>query len=404
MFQFFLGTDVLKIADRPVDASKLTAIQNPTMNSEYCNVCHRTIDPVAGAFRGWDEQDYERFDPKDPWKSDMEAPGFNGRQMDPAFYPKAVQWLGPELVKDDRFAIGAAYVAYQGLTGRKPLSFPNDVGSPTYAAKVAGWEAQYEFFQSTARTFRESNLNFKTLVKTIVMSPYYRGTRWKAGGDPAQIDAQLADVGIGQILTPESLNRKIAAVLGVRWRKDYEYERKHDWLEEDYPLLYGGIDSDSVIERAKEPNGIMAGVMMRMANEMSCKVTAWDFTKPQAERRLFKLVNVDQVPISAGNEVPGAVAAIKANIKHLHELILGERLADDDPELARTYQLFLDTWKELQAANTTNLQYACQGRIDPNTGVALPMGTTINDDKNFTIRAWGAVVTYLLSDWKFVNH
>jgi nucleoside-diphosphate-sugar epimerase len=40
----------------------------------------------------------------------------------------------------------------------------------------------------------------------------------------------------------------------------------------------------------------------------------------------------------------------KANIQHLHERILGEKLDIDDPEIDRTYQLFLETWKEGSAS------------------------------------------------------
>jgi hypothetical protein len=405
VYQFFLATDVLKIADRPVDASKLTAIQNPTMNSEFCNVCHKTLDPLAGAFRGWDENDYERFSTQDQWHSDMEAPGFGGEKMDPTYYTKALQWAAPKVASDPRFSLGAAYVAYQGLTGRKPISYPTDSASPDYASKIQGWEVQDAFFRDVAAKFTASKFNFKSLVKLIVLSPYYRGTGYN-GALPANAAAALADLGIGELLSPEALNRKIVAVTGAHWRKDYDYASQHDYLVEDYPILFGGIDSDSVVERTRVPNSIMASVVSRMANEQSCRLTAFDFTRPQAERRFFKNVKLDQVPMSAGAEVPGSIAAIKENIRYLHELLLGEDLSVTDPEIERTYQVFLGTWKELSGAAKpeTGLDYGCWGRSDPQTGVALPDASAIHDDKNFTVRAWGAVFTYLLSDWKFTHH
>jgi hypothetical protein len=57
----------------------------------------------------------------------------------------------------------------------------------------------------------------------------------------------------------------------------------------------------------------------------------------------------------------------------------------------------------LIASGKTGLDYACWGRSDPVTGVALADSARITEDKNFTVRAWGAVVTYLLSDWKFTH-
>ena len=408
VFQFFLATDILKIADRPVDGSKLTAIQNPTMNSEYCTVCHKTMDPVAQTFRGWDEQNYESFDPggNSTKYTDMEAPGFAGEKMDPSFYAAGLQWLGPKVAGDSRFALSAVYIVYQGLTGRKPLYYPSDTSMANYAAALQGWETQDEFFVQTADAFRKSNYDFKALVKMIVKSPYYRGVRWKgdASVDPAVLELQLADIGIGEVLTPESLNRKVTAVLGVHWRKNYDWQNQHDWLLEDFPILYGGIDSDSVIERTREPNSIMAGVAQRMANEMACAVTAWDFTKPKDQRWYFAGVEQDTAPMAMGAPVPANVGAIKANIKALHQRILGETLADGDPELERTYQVFLGTWQELQKAGSANIPGSCQGTRDPITGTSVPQMQQVTQDKNFTIRSWAAVMTYLLGDWKFIEH
>ena len=41
-------------------------------------------------------------------------------------------------------------------------------------------------------------------------------------------------------------------------------------------------------------------------------------------------------------------------------------------------------------------------RVDPNTQQDLPEAQQISDDTAYTIRAWMAVVTYLLSDYKFL--
>jgi hypothetical protein len=396
VFQFFLATDVLKIAERPIDASQLTAIDNPTRNSVYCNVCHKTIDPVAGGFRGFDDQDYEEFDGSLDWHNDMELPGFGDQKMDPSFYPKAAQWLGKAVSEDPRFGISAVQTAYYGLTGRKPLTYPNDPSVQHYADRIEAWEAQDEFFRKVVDKWASSNKNFKVVVKAIIESPYYRGVGWSLGGDPDTLAARLADIGVGQLLSPEMLNRKIAAIFGSHWRKGYDYANPHDWLLEDYDILYGGIDSDSVIVRTTVPNGLMANVALRMANEISCQVTAYDFVSAKAQRRLFTLVEKDQAP------TPDAVDAIKQNIQHLHELILGEHLELGDAEISRTYQIFFDSWKEYDAASGDD-NLVCAARNDPVTGANLPANQQINTDKSGVIRAWQAVVAYLVSDWKFLH-
>lgn len=397
--QFFLATDVLKIADRPIDATKVTAVQDPTRNSEACTVCHKVIDPIAGGFRGFDDNDYEEFDPKRAWHDDMFPPGFGSEDMDPSYYSHALQWLGPKVAGDARFKISAVRTVYKGLTGHDALPFP-DAGTDeeTFKTKIRAWEAQDAFFRETADAFVKANYNVKVIFKAVIKSPYYRAVTAPADMDPGL----LTDVGLGRLLTPEMLNRKIVAVTGVRWRKRWDWTNQHDWLNEDYPILYGGIDSNNTISRLTAANGLIASVASRMANEMACMVTAWDFTKDQADRRFFPDVELSEAPELSGHTVDGSVANIKKNIQHLHQLFLDEDLPVDDPEIERTYQVFLDTWHEMAQSGDTNIPWACSGRWNPIDGSDLPDGLQIKYDKDFTLRSWIAVMTYIMSDYKFL--
>lgn len=396
--QFFLATDVLKIAERPIDATKITAVQDPTRNSEACTVCHKVIDPIAGGFRGFDDDDYEEFDSKRAWHDDMFPPGFGQEDMDPSYYSHALQWLGPRVANDARFKISAVRAVYKGLTGRDPLPFPTNSLDPDFQIKIKAWEAQDAFFRTAADTFAKANYDLKTVFKAVIKSPYYR-----AVNAPEEVESGLLqDVGLGRLLTPEMLNRKIAAITGVRWRKDYNWDEQHDWLEEEYPILYGGIDSDSTITRLTQANGLIASIATRMANEMSCSITAWDFTKAKSERQFFPHVDLTEAPELAGHTVDGSVASIKKNIQYLHQLFLDEDLELSDPEIERTYQLFLDTWHELSQSGDTDLRYDCSGRWNPTDGTDLPDDVQITEDENFTLRSWMAVMTYLMSDYKFL--
>ncbi|MFO0763052.1 MAG: DUF1549 domain-containing protein [Byssovorax sp.] len=398
VYRFFLATDVLKIAERPVDATKVTATDNPTLHSPYCTVCHTVLDPVAGGFRGYDDYNYEHFDPQAKWHDDMSLPGFGGEDMDPGSYGKGLQWLGDRVAADPRFSISAVVTVMKGLTGHDPLPYPGDSAAIDFGDRLAAWEAQDAFIRKVAADFDAGGQNLKVVIKAVIESVYYRAVSAPAG----QKAARLAGVGTGKLLGPEALNRKIAAVTGTRWRKPWEYEKQHDWLLEDYPILYGGIDSDAVTARLDTPNGIIAGIGARMANELACTITAYDFTKAQADRALFPFVERVEVPESAGHVVDGSVTDIKKNLVYLHERILGETLDASDPEIERSYQLFLDTWHELSAAGDTDLTWSCSGRWDPATGEDLPDGVQVKDDKDFTVRSWMAVMSYLLSDYRFL--
>jgi hypothetical protein len=410
-FLFFLATDVLKIAERPVDASAVTAEENPTRNSAQCTVCHKVIDPLAGSFRGYKEDgNYEDFSPERTWHDDMVPPGFGTTKMPPDSYGKGLPWLAQQMVEDPRFIIGSIYTIYTGLTGHKPLAYPTDQKAADYAGKLAAWEAQDDFFRQTGTLFQSSKFNIKVVVKAILKSSYYRATGLE--GDVKDL-AAYTDMGTGRFLTPEMLDRKIRAVMGSPWHRDNQIS----WLTNNYKLLYGGIDSDNSPTRLTDPNGISSSVAWRMANEVACQVTAWDFRQDKGARVLFPLVEPTQPPESGGNEVPASVTSIKANLVYLHKRLLGETLTTDDPEITRSYQVFLETWREISALDKAGLKAvqdnngSCAGRVDPNStdGKEAPGIPDWGDDPLWnasfaTTRAWMAVTTYLLMDWKFLYH
>ncbi len=411
VYQWFLGTDILKTAEQPIDPTKITGF-NPTLYNPSCTVCHANIDPIAGAFHSF--SDDGAYDPDDPWLEDMRPPGFGKETVPYDQFPNSVQWLADRLALDPRFALSAVFIMYEGLTGKAPLIAPTDASAPDYKPRFRAYLTQYELFSSIAQDFAASGYNLKNVVKAIVKSPYFRAKNSApVEGDRA---LQLADVGMGLFLQPEQLNRKITAVLGYPWR-DRATSRDLLLKEDEYRILYGGIDSTDITKRLKSPNGVMANIAERMANEMSCYAVPRDFVLSATERLLFPLVEVTYAPEDEnGFTVDYAVEAIRANIVYLHERLLGEKLSPDDPEIERSYQLFLETWREgwqgLVAAGQSdddvddyseNLPYDCQAREDYFSDVELPDEMKIEKDEKYTIRAWMAVVTYLLSDYRFLH-
>jgi hypothetical protein len=106
----------------------------------------------------------------------------------------------------------------------------------------------------------------------------------------------------------------------------------------------------------------------------------------------------------AGFDVAEAQSAIRKNIQHMHWLFLGERLDSNDPEIQRTYELFVDTLEEGQdklASDELGDRLDC-GATRGVDGVELPEEQQVTNDPQYTVRAWMAVTTYLLSDYRFL--
>jgi len=142
-------------------------------------------------------------------------------------------------------------------------------------------------------------------------------------------------------------------------------------------MMYGGIDSDEVIVRTTEPTSLMDGIQERIANQVSCERVASDLYNNGA---LFPIADENDTPDTQPGE-----DAIRQNIVHLHRMLLGEDWAATDTEVNETYQLFVD----VRAIGNTSIPSQCRGGGG-------------NTDSNGTVLPWMAVVTYLLTDYRFL--
>jgi hypothetical protein len=419
VMDFFLATDILKLGERPLDSDEAQVL-NPTLNSSACTTCHDIMDPIAGAFQNWDfngrldiEHTYINRDGAS-WYGDMKLPGASLKEVMPiAEFSNSMSWLAKELIKDDRFALSAVHIMYSGFTGRKVLYKPLDSSESDYQRKLAAYNFQHALFTQIANTFVADNYNLKTVVKEIILSPLYRAV----SAENVSNSTILSSVGMGKLLSPKELDRKITAILGEPWVWDRNRPNGRHYLvnSDTYKILYGGINNLSITKRNREPNGIMVNLQMRMANQMSCSVSAYDFTFVDAkQRKFFPYVESSYAPATENNfTIPGEVEAIKKNIQHLHEYILGEKLALNDPEIKRTYDLFESVWREGEANVKSEdeaiqeddyLNWSCQARSVYLTGEDFNATTQkeVRQDRRYIIRAWSAVMTYLLSDFSFL--
>lgn len=417
VYKAFLATDVLKLAQRPVDTSALTGIANPTRNAAACSVCHTLIDPVATSFGNYSDSANFDYDPDVTAATikhqEMLPPGF-GTERIPGQESEMLPALADLLTADSRFALSVARVAYEGVMGRSVLRYPADASDPAFKDKLAAWDAQDKFLHQVSEAFEGAGENYKEVVRAIIKSSFFRARSVEIP------NATLAnEIGAGRLLSPEILDRKIEAVAGIPWSIGGwgpKQERIRD-LRDRYMIFYGGIDSLAVTSRLLDANPLVVNVSERMANEIACRTVAWDFTRPSDQRALLPKVEVDTL-------ADGGEAQIRDNIVYLYERALGEKLAPNDPAIETAFALFRDTQKELtDAGDKYYLAYDCLGLWERTASQVYPCGTQglpdynpecyaydapipdarkIDHDEHFTIGPWMTVVSYIFSDVRFL--
>jgi hypothetical protein len=381
-YQHFLGVDVLELAARVTDAAAATAkYPIPTMQAPECVVCHRTLDPVAGLF-----QDYWQFADglavygkrKGGWFTDMFGAGFEGENLPAAERWRALQWLGERTAKDPRFAVAMTEHVYYILTGRKVLLQPKDIDDPLYPVRLRAYHEQRREVEAIAARFSKGGFNLKAVFKDWVVSDFYRANGMATAAKDPKRRAELDDIGLVRMLAPEQVERKVAAIFGDRWGK----------LQGELAILYGGIDSKQITERASDPSGAMGSVQRILANDVACKHVGRDFAKPAKERLLFPNIELSVVPGSAEDD-----KKIREAIVYLHTRILGRNDTIDSAEVERTFKLFAAIIKDAKSQKGFEKQeiYGCrQG------------APGVPTDPNYALRAWRAVITYLLRRQEFL--
>ncbi|MCH5377283.1 MAG: hypothetical protein JJ992_25250, partial [Planctomycetes bacterium] len=104
---------------------------------------------------------------------------------------------------------------------------------------------------------------------------------------------------------------------------------------------------------------------------------------------LFPDIDPEVIPLTS----PESDAQIRRAIVHLHERILGSDDESDSPDVDRTFDLFagiVADAAERKGVDPREIYHCRQGLESP-----VP-------DPNYTVRAWRAVVTYLLRRHEFL--
>jgi hypothetical protein len=308
----------------------------------------------------------------------MVPPGFRSEEVPPDQAP--LQWLAATVSQDNSFALSVVNTIYTGLTGDEPLTQPLNSSDPMYLAKVHAFEAQQYTFQDLASRFRNSNYDLRILIKEMVKTPWFRAIDVEDDMTDERIE-ELQAMGSARVLPPEALDRKIIATTGIQWMRN---DSPALLDANNYKFFFGGIDSINVTTRLTELNAVMNNIADRMANEIACQATAADMSLPTGDRLLFPYVE----------QGDSSEQAVRDNIAYLHEHVLGETLPEGDPELERTYQVF-------KAVLDDGLKKMESGAYGP--GIPGPcQAGGLTEDATYTTQAWQAVVTYLLSDYRFL--
>jgi hypothetical protein len=385
-------------AKLPADAD----LELATQEYPACTVCHAAIDPVAANFRSFGNA------------GEYRPQGTQGRRNTPSHLPPAsfltettpadgsveqLQWLSARVANHPRFALGVLMPVLADLIGAPILTPPTDPLAESYQATYLAYRMQQLEIQRLRRDFVGAHrLRLKPLVKAIVRGPFFRAVGSSVTDVVVSRALALAGVGPGTLLTPEQIARKIESVTGLSYRQNREASGRDLFRSfRDYRLMFGGTDWDATPERYREPNAMAVRIALRMSNEMACLSVAQDLAiNDPLARRLFRNVTPATTP-EAGGE-----AAIRAEIRRLHRLLLNERLPDGDPELEATYNLWVASRAALAAEGRSSFRCGATESysVEP-TPFPDATHSAIDSDPDNTIRAWIAVISYLLADGRF---
>ena len=330
-YYHFLGLDIERSASRATDPVALTDTDNPTMKNSACTVCHNVMDPVAGTFQNYDEEgNYKNnfggvdslalsyrypddgqpslYQEGDTWYRDMLAPGFDGKLAPSS--DNSLQWLAEQIVADDRFAEATVRFWWPAIMGVEIARPPDDQRDHAFEGGLIASHAQAAEVKRIAEAFRAGidgrpAFNAKDLFAEIALSPWFRAQS-VVTEDPAR-RAALSEAGVERLLGPEELARKTQAITGYTLGRRisgsiHEVSRldgEGTFRGGEYELIYGGIDSDGIAERARSISPLMAAVAQSHALQVSCAVVQREFFMlPEQDRRLFRGIGVHTTPIS----------------------------------------------------------------------------------------------------------
>ncbi|MBV1876944.1 MAG: DUF1588 domain-containing protein [Pseudomonadales bacterium] len=324
-FQHFLGLDIEKSATRTTDPLALADTNNPTLNNDNCTVCHRVMDPVAGAFQNYGDTGLYReqylgldslpnvykfpaennqriYQQGDVWYRDMKAPGL-GEDLAPDA-ANSLQWLAGQIIADPGFATATVEFWWPAIMGTRVILSPEESSDAGFSEQLLAYENQQKLIQTLAIGFIDGTpengpFNLKDLFVEMLMSNWFRAES-HTQAPTASLAISLQDVGIGRLLTPEQLARKTTALTGITWGNyfDPQLQTTFSHLQDRYKLYYGGINSAGITNRAEDMTTLMSAVAQSHALETACPIILHEFLLTDDDRLLFQGIDRNLSPAS----------------------------------------------------------------------------------------------------------
>jgi len=449
VYKIFLGFDIESLAVRSMDPEELKKSINPGDKSSSCYGCHIVMDPVAGAFYNWGDdghfkeqgstdslpdtyKDASLYQNGDVWYRDNIKAGFETVEMptvkeygEVSGETDGLVWLAKQIVEDPRFAEATVAFWWRAIYGETLSNKPTASSDSDYNQKLTIYHQEQSEIAEFSDVFNANNQNLKVMFSQMLMGERFRVSKV----DESATATNFKEIGIGRLLTPEELDKKIEATTGYKWAKFWDKTQSE--LLDDYYMFYGGIDSDSVVDRPTELNTLMSAVIQRMANEMACPLALRELDVDASKRKLFGDIDGRLEPTNSSN-----ILKIKMEIQNLHKKLLGEELALDDEELLATYNLFYEIYNErknsirkdkypIMLYSDASEQYGefCftqgilrfdesvwqDGVIDWSKSVTNPSHPSSPESQlglfyspEQTMRAWIAVLSYMLNDYRYI--
>ena len=352
----------------------------------------------------------------DTWYRDMLPAGFGSREAPDA--DNSLQWLAQRVAADHRFGDAAVKFWWPAIMGAEIASPPEDPNDADFEARRLVADSQASEVEFLSKRFRYGfaagrPYNLKDLLVDIVMSKWFRAGAVTDQG-PMRTFA-LRHAGGGRLLTPEELAAKTLALTGFQWgrqsppttQKHYGYRqsltRDRHGLNTRYAILYGGIDSDGVTERARDLTSVMLGVAKRHAAEVSCPIVLREFhLLPDADRKLFGGLDITATP-----EQPGGEQAIRQTLSALYDRLLGVRTSPHSSEIAAAYNFLVEVWNRKRETNASRLRdgIECWTWGDDHFLADVPEGNrnTYPNDPDHIGKTWVVVLAALLTDYRYLH-
>ncbi|HEY1099845.1 MAG TPA: hypothetical protein VGF99_13000 [Myxococcota bacterium] len=457
VYELFLGVPVMKLAAFATpEIPPGQSLENLTWDTQPCIVCHALLDPVAATFNSFTGNGGAIVASR-PCRTDgMRSPGFGFINLPgEGFIPRAaldddddctapfdgegegvsdnkgderLAWLADRVVEHPRFAYAVIVPLYEGLVGSKVLSPPDALVDPDFGAKSRAYVAQQRELQSLVSVYRAGGGRLQPVVRSILLSRSFRADVVVSDGfdavDTAERDRALELMNLGhkaKLLTPELLARRLTLTTGLPWAH-LRSPNRADALEAvagPYSIFWGGIDSENVTQRSRDPVAIRAAVARRMGHEVACVVVPQEFSMvTKTDRKLLRVIEPTDVPVAADGTVDDVVLArVRDQIRRLHVTLWNEPEIDD-AEVDASLELFLAALQAMRApadgvpVSPSLGSCAAMSLFVPGTRPPYPpTGTVVIDevehrrvstDADYTIRAWMAVLSSVLADARFI--